>query len=165
MFLLSDATQESFYLKKKKRSFYSLFTAHLIRSFVRRLVCRIFAFLHLDYQLWKNKKKGWSGGFWWFLLSKHTPPTFSGVENAVGLGVADVATFGFAVMLKSADLTEVMFAPAAGKRIFTTPAIVLGATVLMRQPKLFYFVTMGFLKESLQMKHLKGRSSSSLLTS
>lgn len=28
-----------------------------------------------------------------------------------------------------------------------------------------YFVTMGFLKESLQMKHLKGRSSSSLLTS
>lgn len=31
--------------------------------------------------------------------------------------VADVATFGFAVVLQSADLTEVMFAPAAGERI------------------------------------------------
>lgn len=116
MFLLSDATQESFYLKNK--SFYSLFTAHLISCFIRRLVCRVFAFLHLGYQLWKNKKKGWSGGFWWFLLSKHIPPTFSGVKNTVGLGVAYVASFGFAVMLKSADLTEVVFAPAAGKTIF-----------------------------------------------
>lgn len=100
-----------------KKSFYSLFTAHLFRRFIRRLVCRVFAFLHLGHQLWKNKKKGWRDGFWGFLPSKHIPPTFSGVKNTVGLGVADVATFGFAVMLKSADLTEVMFAPATGKRV------------------------------------------------
>lgn len=31
------------------------------------------------------------------------------------MGVADVAALGFAVMLKSADLAEVMFAPETGK--------------------------------------------------
>lgn len=56
MFLLSDVTRESFYLQKK--SFYSLFTAHLFRCFIRRLICCVFAFLHLGHQLWKNKNKG-----------------------------------------------------------------------------------------------------------
>lgn len=32
------------------------------------------------------------------------------------MSVADVAAFGFAVMLKSADLAEIMLAPGRGKR-------------------------------------------------
>lgn len=36
------------------------------------------------------------------------------------MSVADVAALGFAVMLKRADLTEIMFAPETGKNSRTS---------------------------------------------
>lgn len=141
----------------KKKSFYSLFTAGLIRVFIWRLVCCVFAFLHLGYQLWKNKKKGWGSGFWWLLLPQHAPPTFSGVENTVGLGVADVAAFGFAVMLKSADLAEVMLAPTAGRRRFPKPSVVFWSTVLMLQIKSVLLCHNGIFEGLLADEALEGQ--------
>lgn len=83
------------------------------------------------------------------------------------MSVAHVATLGLAVMLKSTGLTKIVPAPE-GHSIdngITLQLIIHEAILCRSRIKEAYFVTMGLLKDSLQMKHLKGISSSSLLTS
>lgn len=90
------------------------------------------------------------------------PFTFSRVEDTVGLGVAHVASLGLAVMLKSTGLTKIVSAPGGhGTGLHAVTDSWRGKSEKTEA----YFVMMGFLKDSLQMKHLKGKSSSSLLTS
>lgn len=51
-------TGEAVVVFKKKGSFYWLFTARSVGGLIWRLVCGVFAFLHLGDQLWKNNKDG-----------------------------------------------------------------------------------------------------------
>lgn len=65
-------------------------------------------------------------------------------------------------MLKSTGLAEEVLAPG---RHLTGYHVATGGKRRRGRGEEAHFVMMGFLKDSLQMKHLKGKSSSSLLTS
>lgn len=86
---------------------------------------------------------------------------FCGIKRAISLDVTYITSCTFPVLLQSAFFTKIMFA----SKINGKPVIKVISSVKMQNKTkniLTYLVTTGSVKLFLQIKHLNGKSSSSL---